>query len=81
MDRPGPLVGSTPGRSSRSLGPETIAARLVPPLASCIAPVDAPVETVYAAWTDPEHIRRWFAPGALAVARAVVEVEVGERAA
>ena len=39
--------------------------------------VDAPVETVYAAWTDPEVMRRWFAPGDLAVARAVAEVEVG----
>ena len=39
--------------------------------------VDAPVETVYAAWTDPDIVGRWFAPGALAVARAVAEVEVG----
>ena len=39
--------------------------------------INAPVETVYAAWTDPEVMRRWFAPGDLAVARAVAEVEVG----
>lgn len=39
--------------------------------------IDAPIETVYAAWTDPEMMRRWFAPGDLAVARAVAEVEVG----
>ena len=39
--------------------------------------LDAPVEAVYAAWTDPETMRRWFAPGDLAVARAVTEVEVG----
>lgn len=39
--------------------------------------LDAPVEAVYAAWTDPETMRRWFAPGDLAVARAVAEVEVG----
>ena len=39
--------------------------------------IDAPVETVYAAWTDPESMRRWFAPGDLSVARAVAEVQVG----
>lgn len=39
--------------------------------------LDAPIEAVYAAWTDPETMRRWFAPGDLAVARAVAEVEVG----
>ena len=39
--------------------------------------IAAPVETVYAAWTDPEQVRQWFAPGALAVARAVAEAEVG----
>ena len=25
--------------------------------------VNAPVETVHAAWTDPEVLRRWLAPG------------------
>ena len=39
--------------------------------------IDAPVETVYDAWTDPEAMRKWFAPGDLSVARAVAEVEVG----
>ena len=39
--------------------------------------IDAPVETVNAAWTQPEAMRRWFAPGDLSVARAVAEVEVG----
>ena len=39
--------------------------------------INAPVETVYTAWTDPEVMRRWFAPGDLGVARAVAEVEVG----
>ena len=39
--------------------------------------IDAPVEKVYAAWTDPEAMRKWFAPGDLSVARAVAEVEVG----
>ena len=39
--------------------------------------IDAPIETVYAAWTDPEMMRQWFAPGELAVVRAVAETEVG----
>ena len=39
--------------------------------------IDAPVETVYAAWTDPELLRRWLAPGDATVVRAVAEPEVG----
>lgn len=39
--------------------------------------IDAPVEAVYAAWTDPEMLRRWLAPGNAAVERAVAEVAVG----
>ena len=39
--------------------------------------INAPVETVYAAWTDPELLRRWLAPGDAAVARAVAEPVVG----
>ena len=39
--------------------------------------IDAPVETVYAAWTDPSILERWFAPGNAAVARAVADVAVG----
>ena len=39
--------------------------------------INAPVETVYAAWTDPEVLRRWLAPGDAAVARAVADVVVG----
>lgn len=39
--------------------------------------IEAPVETVYAAWTDPALLRRWLAPGETAVARAVAEVAVG----
>ena len=39
--------------------------------------IDAPVETVYAAWTNPDVMRKWFAPGDLSVARAVVEAEEG----
>ena len=39
--------------------------------------IAAPVEAVYAAWTEPEMLRRWLAPGNATVVRAVVEVEVG----
>ena len=41
--------------------------------------INAPVETVYAAWTDPELLRRWLAPGDAAVARAVADAVVGGR--
>ena len=39
--------------------------------------IDAPVETVYAAWTEPEMLRRWLAPGNAKVVRAVAEAAVG----
>ena len=39
--------------------------------------IDAPVEAVYAAWTDPKMLRRWLAPGNATVVRAVAEVAVG----
>ena len=39
--------------------------------------INAPVEEVYAAWTRPELLRRWLAPGNATVARAVAEVAVG----
>ena len=39
--------------------------------------IEAPVERVYAAWTDPKLLRRWLAPGNAAVARAVADVVVG----
>lgn len=39
----------------------------------------APVERVYAAWTDPEKMRRWFAPGDMTVPAAEAEVRVGGR--
>ena len=39
--------------------------------------ISAPVETVYAAWTDPEQLRRWFAPDDAVVARAIAETRVG----
>ena len=39
--------------------------------------IDAPVEAIYAAWTDPAMLRRWLAPGNATVVRAVAEVTVG----
>ena len=39
--------------------------------------IKAPVETVYAAWTDPEMLRRWLAPGNAIFVRAVADVVVG----
>ncbi len=39
--------------------------------------IRAPVETVYAAWTDPELLRQWLAPGETAVASAVAETRIG----
>ena len=39
--------------------------------------IDAPVEEVYAAWTEPEMLRRWLAPGSAKVVRAVAEATVG----
>ena len=39
--------------------------------------IDAPVEAVYAAWTEPEMLRRWLAPGNATVVRAIAEPEVG----
>lgn len=41
--------------------------------------IAAPVETVYAAWTDPEQLRRWFAPDDAVVVRAIAETRVGGR--
>ena len=39
--------------------------------------IDASVERVYAAWTDPESLRKWLAPGNAVVVRAVAEVAAG----
>ena len=39
--------------------------------------IDAPVEAVYAAWTEPDMLRRWLAPGGATVVRAVAEAAVG----
>ena len=39
--------------------------------------INAPVETVYAAWTDPDMLRQWLAPGDAIVTRAVTDLVVG----
>jgi uncharacterized protein YndB with AHSA1/START domain len=40
---------------------------------------NASPEKVYAAWTDPEKIAKWFGPGAGAVRQAKTDVRVGGR--
>lgn len=39
--------------------------------------IDAPIETVWAAWTDPLAMKRWLAPGNAAVVRAVADAVIG----
>jgi uncharacterized protein YndB with AHSA1/START domain len=39
----------------------------------------APVERVYAAWTDAEQMKCWFAPGNMSVPAAEADVRVGGR--
>lgn len=39
----------------------------------------APVERVYAAWTDAEQMKRWLAPGDMRVPRAEADVREGGR--
>ncbi len=39
----------------------------------------APIEAVYAAWTDPEVIKKWLAPGTTEVVHAETELKVGGR--
>ncbi len=39
--------------------------------------IDAPVQRVYAAWTDPELLKQWLAPGDAVASRAVADVAVG----
>lgn len=39
--------------------------------------INAPVETVYAAWTDPDMLRQWLAPGDAIVTGAVANLVVG----
>ena len=41
--------------------------------------LNAPAEKVYAAWTDPEKIVKWFGPDAGPVTRAEADLRVGGR--
>jgi uncharacterized protein YndB with AHSA1/START domain len=38
---------------------------------------NATIERVFAAWTEPDLMARWFAPGTMSVAEAVADVRVG----
>ena len=40
---------------------------------------DSPVETVFAAWTQAEQLKRWHAPGDITVGSAEVDLKVGGR--
>ena len=39
--------------------------------------INAPVETVFEAWTDPEILRQWLAPGDAVVVRVIAEARAG----
>ena len=39
--------------------------------------IDAPIKTVYAAWTDPLILKQWLVPGNAVVVRAVADATVG----
>jgi uncharacterized protein YndB with AHSA1/START domain len=41
--------------------------------------IAAPVERVFAAWTEPEQLRRWWGPKGVACSSAEVELRVGGR--
>ena len=40
---------------------------------------NAPPEKVYAAWTEPEKVARWFGPDAGGIVRAEIDVRTGGR--
>jgi uncharacterized protein YndB with AHSA1/START domain len=41
--------------------------------------LNAPAEKVYAAWTNPQHLVKWFGPDAGSVSKAETDVRVGGR--
>jgi len=41
--------------------------------------LNAPPEKVYAAWTEPAHLTKWFGPDSGAVTRAELDVRTGGR--
>lgn len=40
---------------------------------------DAPVETVWQAWTDPEKLKQWWGPNDVSIPECEVDVRVGGR--
>jgi len=40
---------------------------------------NCPVEKVYSAWTDPEQLRKWHAPGEVKVDSASADLKIGGR--
>ena len=49
------------------------------PSLTLVRQFDAPVESVWRAWTEPEALKRWFGPDAGAVSVAQTDVRVGGR--
>lgn len=39
--------------------------------------VDAPLERVWQAWTDPEELKKWWGPNDVAIPECTVELKVG----
>lgn len=39
--------------------------------------LDAPIETVWKLWTDPEHFKRWYGPNGMSVPTAEMDLTVG----
>jgi len=38
---------------------------------------DAPIETVWQAWTDPEHLKEWWGPDNVSIPECEVDLRVG----
>jgi uncharacterized protein YndB with AHSA1/START domain len=38
---------------------------------------DAPIETVWQAWTDPEHLKEWWGPENVSITECEVDLRVG----
>ena len=39
--------------------------------------IDAPADLVFRAWTDAEHLKRWYGPEGFGVARATSDAREG----
>lgn len=51
----------------------------MPPKLTIQKTIAAPVERVFEAWTDPNIIAKWFAPGNMTIPEATAEAKVGGR--